>query len=180
MVTLDSYNQILAFAGEEPISDLSTASYAAGLIASQFGVIKRRVLSLGFSFNTDAVTLPLNGDNEVSIPSDYIKVRFPAGMDNLVVRYAKVYDRTTGAPYAQSVRALVTRDIAFDSIPEPFQQWITLEVAADFRIRLNGLDNVAIYLKQQATRAKAVGLNSEPSNASGATGWGDTVAGYGA
>jgi hypothetical protein len=180
MTELESYNQILAYAGEEPISDLETASYTVNLISSQFPVIKRRILASGFSFNTDKMTLPVDGNGQVVVPSEVIKLRFQAGNDRLTVRNGKVWNNETATYHNAEVIVLATKDIDFAQIPEAFQQWVTFEVAAEFRIRLNGVDQTAVYLKQQAVRAKATALNSEPANSGGMTGWGAVVAAYGA
>lgn len=181
MTTLEAYNQILAYVGEEPISDIETPSYGVNLIASQFNVIKRRILGLGHSFNTDKLTLSPDVDGNIAVPTTFLKPpRFRAGVDNLVVREGYVWDTQTGTRWSTAVEVLATLDIAFDSIPEPFQHWVYLEVAAHFRIRLNGVDSTAAFLKQEALKAKAIALNSEPANATGATGWGQVISAYGA
>lgn len=180
MTKTECYNQVLAFSGEEPISDLETPDYTANLVGSHFEVTKRRVLAMGHSFNTDVLTLTPDNNSELLVPTGTIKVRFGSGKDNLIVRGGKVWNNQTASLHDQTERVLVTLDLAWEQIPEAFQQWISLEIAAEFRVRLNGLDNTVIYIKQQAAKAKAVALNSEPANTKGATGWGAIQSAYGA
>jgi hypothetical protein len=175
---LEAYNLILAVAGEEPISDLGTRDYVVGLIGSTFETTKRRILAQGHAFNTDEIELSPDSAGEVRVPVGVMRLRFRAGFDDLTVRNGVVWDRAKAAPVATPVRVLATRDVPFEQVPEAFAHWIAHEIAADFRLRLSGVDSTTVYARQRATAAKAVALNSEPSNAAGATGWGAVVAAH--
>ena len=180
MLKLDSVNQVLAYVGEEPISDLTTPDYVVRLINAQYDIVKQSVLLLGHGFNSNIQTLAVDGNNEVPVPTGVLGLRFRAEKDYLTVKNGKVFNGRDNVYHNQAEEVLAYQDITFERIPEEFAHWITWEVASRFRVRLNGVDQTTLWLQGEARKAKQIALNSESSKASDVNGWGVIVAAHNA
>ncbi|MGH7130334.1 MAG: hypothetical protein ACREJO_00095 [Phycisphaerales bacterium] len=177
MNRLDAKNQILAYCGEEPINDETSADYVNNKINVSFEPTRKEMLSHGFSFNTDEVTLSPDVNGQITVPGGTMKIRFPHGYDFLTVREGKVWDNSRQQYWSSSVRCLITQDIEFEKLPDVFAHWVMVETALKVYHSLNGVANPLIL--DDRRRAKARALNSEPSNIDNVSGWGRIVAAYG-
>jgi hypothetical protein len=102
-----------------------------------FNATVREVQRVGYPFNTDTVTLSLNGDNRIPV-TGYLTIPILQQM-NLTVRNGFVWDPSTADYYATAIGPTpATVEVAWDDIPELWQVAIAYKAAVDYLVQVKG------------------------------------------
>ena len=168
---LESINLMLAAIGEAPINSLTgTLPVDARLAQSTLTEVNKEVQSEGWSFNTEIdVTLTRDGSNHVALSIDVLRVdpniHHHTDID-AIQRGLKLYDRLNNKyDFAKDLICTVVYFRTFEEIPEPARRYITIKAARIFVDRLVSDDGLRTYTQQDETRARAILMETDLSNA---------------
>ena len=168
---LESINIMLAAIGEAPINSLTgTLPVDARLAQSTLTEVNKEVQSEGWSFNTEIdVTLTRDGSNHVALSTDVLRVdpniHQHTSID-AIQRGLKLYDRLNNKyEFTEDLICTVVYFRSFAEIPEPARYYITIKAARKFVDRLVSDDGLRTYTQQDETRARAILMETDLSNA---------------
>ena len=169
---LASVNIMLAAIGESPINSLTgTLPVDARLAQSTLTEINKDVQSEGWSFNTEIdVTFTRDGANkQIALPTDILRIdpnihQHPS--IDAIQRGLKLYDRLNNKfEFDEDLICTAVYLRTFDEIPEPARRYITIKAARVFVDRLVSDDGLRTYTQQDETRARAILMETDLSNA---------------
>ena len=169
---LESVNIMLAAIGESPINSLTgTLPVDARLAQSTLAEQNKDVQSEGWSFNTEIdVTLTRDGTTkQIALPTDILRIDANIHQHpnvDPIQRELKMYDRLNNKyEFDEDLICTVVYFRTFNEIPEPARRYITIKAARVFVDRLVGDDGLRTYTQQDETRARAVLMETDLSNA---------------
>lgn len=174
MLLLDAINQMATSAAQSPVNAVGSPEAARALNLLNREV--KRVLTNGYPFNTNIVTLQVNTNGRVPLSRDYLKIRYPVSRPELSWRddanNRYVWDRDTNDWHdadVEDVEVVFTMD--FELIPDAFAQWIAADAASKhFANTKDGRPNM--LLVQEARTLQAAAINTlDDLNVHGATGY---------
>ena len=169
---LESVNIMLAAIGESPINSLSgTLPVDARLAQSTLKEVNKDVQSEGWSFNTEIdVTFTRDATTKlISLPTNILRIdpnihQHPS--IDAIQRGLKLYDRLNNKyEFDEDLICTVVYFRDFDEIPEPARRYITIKAARVFVDRLVSDDGLRSYTQQDETRARAILMETDLSNA---------------
>ena len=169
---LESVNIMLAAIGEAPINSLSgTLPVDARLAQSTLKEVNKDVQSEGWSFNTEIdVTFTRDATTKlISLPTNILRIdpnihQHPS--IDAIQRGLKLYDRLNNKyEFDEDLICTVVYFRDFDEIPEPARRYITIKAARVFVDRLVSDDGLRSYTQQDETRARAILMETDLSNA---------------
>ena len=169
---LESVNIMLAAIGESPINSLSgTLPVDARLAQSTLKEVNKDVQSEGWSFNTEIdVTFTRDATTKlISLPTNILRIdpnihQHPS--IDAIQRGLKLYDRLNNKyEFDEDLLCTVVYFRDFDEIPEPARRYITIKAARVFVDRLVSDDGLRSYTQQDETRARAILMETDLSNA---------------
>jgi hypothetical protein len=169
---LESVNIMLAAIGESPINSLSgTLPVDARLAQSTLSEVNKDVQSEGWSFNTEIdVTFTRDATTKlISLPTNILRIdpnihQHPS--IDAIQRGLKLYDRLNNKyEFDEDLICTVVYFRDFDEIPEPARRYITIKAARVFVDRLVSDDGLRSYTQQDETRARAILMETDLSNA---------------
>ena len=168
---LESINIMLAAIGEAPVNSLTgTLPVDVKLAQSTLTETSKEVQSEGWSFNTEIdVTLTRDGSNNVNLSTDVLRVdpniHQHTSID-AIQRGLKLYDRLNNKyEFTEDLICTVVYFRSFAEIPEPARYYITIKAARKFVDRLVSDDGLRTYTQQDETRARAILMETDLSNA---------------
>ena len=143
LTELDAVNYILKNMGEIPVSTLTgTLPMDASQAQDTLTDISREVQSRGWYFNTERVTLAVNGSDQVPLPTNTLQVR---GVDadrsiKVTNRGDLLYNMTpylTGNTWTDrsSINVEIVYGLAFTDLPQSARNYITLRASRVFQVR---------------------------------------------
>ena len=169
---LESVNIMLAAIGESPVNSLTgTLPVDARLAQSTLAEQNKDVQSEGWSFNTEIdVTLTRDGTTkQIALPTDILRIDANIHQHpnvDPIQRELKMYDRLNNKyEFDEDLICTVVYFRTFNEIPEPARRYITIKAARVFVDRLVGDDGLRTYTQQDETRARAVLMETDLSNA---------------
>ena len=169
---LESVNIMLAAIGESPINSLTgTLPVDARLAQSTLAEQNKDVQSEGWSFNTEIdVTLTRDGTTkQIALPTDILRIDANIHQHpnvDPIQRQLKMYDRLNNKyEFDEDLICTVVYFRTFNEIPEPARRYITIKAARVFVDRLVSDDGLRTYTQQDETRARAVLMETDLSNA---------------
>jgi hypothetical protein len=141
---LEAVNEMLASVRESPVDSLTDSLPAlAGQAYLTLGRVKRAVLRMGWTFNTEK-DATLNRDvtaHTVSLGEDVLKVEFGQNCPmEPVLRGNRVFDQKTNS-YTLSADILtkkIVRNLSWDDLPDTARQYISMRAARLFQARVLG------------------------------------------
>jgi hypothetical protein len=143
---IDAVNVMLRYVDEQPINAIPTDGVTPASIAAQMLHEEHRtVLSMGFEFNTEFVTLTPDTENIITIPDNYLRVsadgnhgsfgwgeRFRGG-SRFVQRGNKLYDKLNNTFEIETkLEVEVVLFLDFEEIPEDVRRYITIRSSRRF------------------------------------------------
>ena len=145
---LEAVNVMLTSIGEAPVNSLISGLEDAELAETILESVNKETQSKGWIFNTDLkVTLGLNADNEIVLPTNYLRVdtrsTLRSSSKDIVERGRKLYDRIANSYVFTSgvqVDAVILLD--FTDIPEVARRYITIRSARIFQDRVLSSTNI--------------------------------------
>jgi hypothetical protein len=165
--------------GLPPINDTSTKNKNVAIITDSLNRSKKRVLRKHwrkFARRTD-----LNLDSNSKIPtSSYLKIVYPPALkEKLTEKNGFVWDLVEDQYYATAIqKAWIVTDIDFVQISsDAWAEYITLDAAVEFAMRLNDVDGNYAEIYRLRKLAKMAAINEARVNLD--AGFGLTVAEYG-
>ncbi len=169
---LESVNIMLAAIGESPINSLSgTLPVDARLAQSTLKEVNKDVQSEGWSFNTEIdVTFTRDSTTKlIVLPTNILRIdpniHHHPSVD-AIQRGLKLYDRLNNKyEFDEDLICTVVYFRDFDEIPEPARRYITIKAARVFVDRLVSDDGLRSYTQQDETRARAILMETDLSNA---------------
>tara|TARA_R100001086_G_C11782063_1_gene243933 strand:+ start:123 stop:731 length:609 start_codon:yes stop_codon:yes gene_type:complete len=167
---LEAINIMLAAIGEAPVSSL-TGLLPQDVAIAQSTLVEtnRAVQSEGWSFNTEIdVTLTRNGNNEIDIPVDVLRVDANIHQHptiDPIQRELKLYDRLNNTyTFEEDLICTVVYFREYKEIPEPARRYINIRSARIFVDRLVSDDGLRTYTQQDEVRARAVLMETDLNN----------------
>ena len=168
---LESINIMLAAIGEAPVNSLTgTVPVDVRLAQSTLTETNKEVQSEGWSFNTEIdVTLVRDASNQVALSTDVLRIdpNIHQHTDiDAIQRGLKLYDRLNNKyEFEEDLICTVVYFRTFAEIPEPARRYITIKAARIFVDRLVSDDGLRTYTQQDETRARAILMETDLSNA---------------
>ena len=164
-------NIMLAAIGEAPINSLVGLLPVDAVTAqSTLTEVNKSVQSEGWSFNTETdVTFTRDGSNQINLPTNILRIdanihQHPT-IDPIQLGL-KLYDRQNNKyEFDEDLICTVVYFRDFDEIPEPARRYITIKAARVFVDRLVSDDGLRSYTQQDETRARAILMETDLSNA---------------
>ena len=169
---LESINIMMAAIGESPINTLQgTLPVDARIAQSTLTEVNKSVQSEGWSFNTEIdVTFTRDATTKlISLPTNILRIdpnihQHPS--IDAIQRGLKLYDRLNNKyEFDEDLICTVVYFRDFDEIPEPARRYITIKAARVFVDRLVSDDGLRSYTQQDETRARAILMETDLSNA---------------
>jgi hypothetical protein len=175
MQKIEAINRMLSVIGEAPVTSLDDAD-TFGITDQSIALrtldeVLVDVLSEGWVFNTDlGLELERDINDEFVLPGSALRsvftiYRYPDG--NYIVRNGKVWDRikkTTVLPDVDKITVdRVIRNLDWDDIPYPAQQYITIRAARIFSNRYVNSNVVYSYTAADEENARMKLLRDEES-----------------
>ena len=168
---LESINIMLAAIGEAPVNSLTgTVPVDVRLAQSTLTETNKEVQSEGWSFNTEIdVTLVRDASKQVALSTDVLRIdpNIHQHTDiDAIQRGLKLYDRLNNKyEFEEDLICTVVYFRPFTEIPEPARRYITIKAARIFVDRLVSDDGLRTYTQQDETRARAILMETDLSNA---------------
>ena len=168
---LESINIMLAAIGEAPVNSLTgTVPVDVRLAQSTLTETNKEVQSEGWSFNTEIdVTLTRDASKQVALSTDVLRIdpNIHQHTDiDAIQRGLKLYDRLNNKyEFEEDLICTVVYFRTFEEIPEPARRYITIKAARIFVDRLVSDDGLRTYTQQDETRARAILMETDLSNA---------------
>ena len=168
---LESINIMLAAIGEAPVNSLTgTVPVDVRLAQSTLTETNKEVQSEGWSFNTEIdVTLVRDASKQVALSTDVLRIdpNIHQHTDiDAIQRGLKLYDRLNNKyEFEEDLICTVVYFRTFAEIPEPARRYITIKAARIFVDRLVSDDGLRTYTQQDETRARAILMETDLSNA---------------
>lgn len=167
---LTAVNGMLMDIGDQQVVTLvGTIKPTAAVALSTLNEVLREVCADGWDFNEDwNVTLPLDGSNQIPLPSDAASVQFDQrtlSNNGVVERAGKAYDKTNHTfTFAQALTALrIVRLLSFEEIPETARQYVFIRASRRFQERIQ-VNSVRRFTQEEEAMAKVRLTNSHARN----------------
>jgi hypothetical protein len=162
LTELDAVNVMLSAIGEAPVSTLDEGSVLEATIArSVLKDTSHLVQEKSWAFNTEA-NYPLVPDvnGKITLPLNFVRVRQDKDNDSsdydLVQRGTQLYDRKNHTDvFTQTVKAIVTMLLPFDSMPPVARRFVTLKAARLFQSRMVGSDTLHAFTEEDEKEAQS-------------------------
>ena len=168
---LQCINIMLAAIGEAPINSL-VGLLPADAVTAQSTLLEanKSIQSEGWSFNTEIdVTFTRDGSNQINLPTNILRIDANVNHHptiDPIQRGTKLYDRQNNKyEFDEDLICTVVYFRDFDEIPEPARRYITIKAARVFVDRLVSDDGLRSYTQQDETRARAILMETDLSNA---------------
>jgi hypothetical protein len=145
---LQAVNKILAAVNEAPVASLPATRRDAVLAEAVLDEVTREVLSRGWHFNTETITVTPNVSNEIPVQATWAKVdlndpSYYRGDYDIVVRDAKLYNTVTNSStFTTSMKVEVVLFQDFEKIPEAARRYIMVRAARIFQDTAAGAPNI--------------------------------------
>lgn len=163
---LDAVNRIIVSGGYTPVESLSVTQTTVTLAKQLLAQSLRALCSEPWQFNT-LIDLELTTDanEEITIPADYITVRFKRSDDPrrlLIVRNGKVFNRklntTALGEVGKVYKVLVHQLLTWDEIPEVAKHWIIARASRKFgeSVQASRMRGRFAAIDEEQARAKLV------------------------
>jgi len=162
-------NQVLRYLNIPPVSEIagSDVAYTAKSLLNE---IEKLVQTEGWHFNTEQNRiLTIDSNNEIllsQLPYPVLSIDADKYLDykhNIVVRGTKLWDvKKSTSLFSSSIRASVTLQVPWDSIPKQFQRYAIIRTAKELAVILKKLDIAnALNVEEARARGEAVQYDSE-------------------
>ena len=156
---LEAVNVMLTSIGEAPVNSLISGLEDAELAETILDNVNKETQSKGWIFNTDLkVTLPLNTDNQIVLPNNYLRVdtrtTLRSNTKDIVERGRKLYDRIANSyTFTSGVQVDAVVLLDFTDIPEVARRYITIRSARIFQDRVLSSPNIHGFQMQDEQQA---------------------------
>ena len=176
MTKLEAVNLMLDDIGSRPTTSLSAPTRRDVVRAvSAIDAVTRSVQQKGYWFNTEIISVSINGSNQYAVPTNVHHVEVLSGGPTtgangtpfLVVRNALLYDVVNGTNTfagGADVKLVVQRYIDFEELPNSAREYIYAAASIRNQSRALGSNSIDEDLKEQARQALAL-LNEEDLDA---------------
>lgn len=183
MKLLDAINLCLRATQETRVSSLSFNDAAAADVLPTIAELRREILSRGWPFNTRVVTLPLDVNGRVPMPSSWLSYKLPDKLsvndegfvwdvDADTYRDSPVKDATVIYDYGDTAEG-------FAAIPDQFGRWIAHAAAERCWEDRKGSPSPMLSRRTRQAMVNACNSLSHQVDAGESTGWNFTRSGYG-
>ena len=168
---IESINIMMAAIGESPVNTLTgVLPVDAQLAMDTLHEQSKMVQSEGWSFNTEIdVTLTRDNFKKIALSLDILRVdanihQHPSV--DPIQRGVQMYDRLNNTfDFEEDLICTVIYFRAFEEIPEPARNYITIKAARVFIDRLVGDAGLRGYTSQDEARARSILLETDLANA---------------
>ena len=156
---LEAVNVMLTSIGEAPVNPLISGLEDAELAETILENVNKETQSKGWIFNTDLkVTLPLNSDNQIVLPNNYLRVdtrtTLRSNTKDIVERGRKLYNRIANSyTFTSGVQVDAVVLLDFTDIPEVARRYITIRSARIFQDRVLSSPNIHGFQMQDEQQA---------------------------
>lgn len=157
MQSITVVNEMLGTMGETPLNSLTEPHAFRGAALAALENARKEVLSTGWQFNTENLTLSPGGlDSNIYLPGDFLAC--DTGDSNITVRDGRLYNLSGGAyTFASPVTVRLIRDIPFDELPEVPARAIATLAVLNFQTTYDGDSTKARAIeKRQAVSMAAM------------------------
>ena len=175
---LDAVNSILMSVGESPVNTLTVQSPDAVIALKTLRQVCREIQAEGWSYNTETeYPIDLDTNNQCVIPDNIIQIDiniYQHGKDFDVVRRSdngimKVYDKKNHSFTFDNATKLyfdIVWMLDFDSLPQPFKDYITVRASriASNRMVNNPQSAKLFEVDEAQARAAAVEYDTKQSD----------------
>ena len=169
---LEAINIMLAAIGEAPVNSL-TGQVPVDVRIAQSTLIEvnKRIQSEGWSFNTEIdVTLVRNQTTkQIELSTDILRIDANIHQHptiDPIQRGLKLYDRLNNRyEFEEDLICTVVYFRPFTELTEPARSYINIKAARVFVDRLVSDDGLRSYTQQDETRARAILMETDLSNA---------------
>lgn len=153
MELLKAVNTVLPHLGEHVVTRIEGAKHpTVNLIIDAIDRCRLTVLSEGLWFNERTVTIPVNTDGQIDVPTDTIAVYGESC--NVELDGERFVNLDTGSNYFDApIRVRVILDIAFELLPINVALSITYAAAAEVYTQDYGRENSVDELQRLADRS---------------------------
>lgn len=151
MELLEAVNTVLPHLGEHVVTRVDGARHpTVDLIVSAIDRHRLRVLSDGKWFNELTLTLPVNTDGQIDVPTDTLAAY---GVDcSIAIFGTKFKDTSTGSLYFDKpIKVKIVVDIEFSKLPINVAQYITYTAGAEVYTQDYGYEKSIPVLQQLAS-----------------------------
>ena len=157
---LEAINQMLGAISEAPISTLAVSGDLNVSVAIQMLYdVSREVQNVGYNFNTeDRYPISLTTDNELLVPSNALLSELADDFRDMSVtaRGQRLYDKKNHTYiFDKSIKMNLVLFLAWELLPQPARQYITIKAARRFQRRMLGDDLVDGLTGQEEMESKA-------------------------
>lgn len=168
MTELEAVNVMLESIGEQPVNsiDPQDITQEASLAQTILHGISRDVQALGWYFNEGyEVTLSPDGNQNILIPTDALKIVVVGETDAIGIRGDRLYNRTENTDvFTESVDAYVVYFLAFTDLPQSARAYVTIRAARVFQQRVLGAENLDKFNQEDERRAWVLLQQDEVDN----------------
>lgn len=175
MDLLQAINIVIRASTKPAINDIDDQSQDANLARRTIREVRTEILSHGWRFNTRKLTLSVDTDGRVPVPSTYLSVKFSTDNDRFVVQEREedgalfVYDQDTEDWHNAEMKDVIiifdkgtdptTEDAQFRLLPAKIARYIAYKAASEFFQEINGVENGGLL--GRAVRAHASWVNTQ-------------------
>lgn len=154
MELLEAVNTVLPHLGEHVVTRVEGARHpTVDLIVAAIDRHRLRVLSEGKWFNELTVTLPVNTDGQIDVPTDTLAAY--GGDCSVAILGDNFKDLRTGSMYFKNpITVKLVVDVDFDELPLNVAQYITYTAGAEVYTQDYGYEKSIPVLQQLASDNK--------------------------
>lgn len=165
---LEAVNIMLWAIGEQSVSsiDPQDITQEAALAEKILDTVSRDVQALGWYFNEGLdVTLALDGNFKIPIPSNALKVLVTGETDLIGIRGGFLWNRSENTDiFADTVDAYIVYGLDFVDLPQAAKTYIAIRAARVFQQRVLGADSLDKYSIDDEQRAWVLLTQDEVDN----------------
>ena len=131
MTLLDAINYVLPKLGEHQVTSTDARSPTLRILLQMFDQYRRTILRKGWWFNEWTYEAPLNVDYEIDVGSDCLSL-YAINRTDTAWKGTRLFNTETQSyKFDSPVKLRVIKDVAWDELPEPVQEWIKFAVLMD-------------------------------------------------
>lgn len=167
---LQAVNTMLSGIGSAPVASLPSTRPDAVIASTILDEATREVLSSGWHFNTETITVTPDVNDEILVSATWAKVdlndpSFYKGDYDIVVRNGKLYNTiTNSSTFTTTMKVEVVLFQDFESIPEVARRYIMIKATRVFQDRVAGAPNLHGYQMQDEILALAALRDQEATD----------------
>ncbi len=177
MEKLAALNIALRAIGQSAAASLDTEDPDVAEWENHYQTAKREVLQNGYPFNTDKVTLSLDGNSRIPA-STYLSIPILSSL-GLTIRNGFVWNPRVADYYSTALGSNdVVVDVEWSDIPQEFQDWIAHRAAVSYLLQVKGpTTDLIVWQRMEASKAAKAEL-LYPVNLGVGTGWNRTLSNF--